>query len=228
MNRFYQDVYAGPKAEFPKFKRDLITLAKQHGLFRVFTEDVEIPVADEEKSVEEIQAMGFAEDEIRKHFLAWNILSRAIKGKADNDILRRVTSPTAAWRILVGSYSATTRGAKQQCMKALTNRRVKPGSNPIHTLSEMADDARDLRAKRTDISDEIVCLLISKSCRKSTTSFGRLLSEKRNCSPSMGSWVSFVRDSTSRGRSSQDLPTPLSLPRVRDERKVKELEQSTK
>ena len=83
--------------------------------------------------------MGFAEDGIRKHFLAWNILSRAIKGKADNDILRRVTSPTAAWRILVGSYSATTRGAKLQRMNALTNRRVKPGSNPIHTLSEMAE-----------------------------------------------------------------------------------------
>ena len=44
-------------------------------------------------------------------------------------------------------------------MKALTNRRVKPGSNPTHTLSEMADDARDLRANGTDISDEIVCLL---------------------------------------------------------------------
>ena len=46
-------------------------------------------------------------------------------------------------------------------MKALTNRRVcvKPGSNPIHTLSEMADDARDLRANGTDISDEKVYLL---------------------------------------------------------------------
>ena len=31
--------------------------------------------------------MGFAEDGIRKHFLAWNILFRAIKGKADNDII---------------------------------------------------------------------------------------------------------------------------------------------
>ena len=55
-------------------------------MFRVFTEGVEIPVADEEKSVKEIQAMGFAKKEIRKDFLAWNILSRAIKGKADNDI----------------------------------------------------------------------------------------------------------------------------------------------
>ena len=73
--------FHGAKAEFPKFKRDLINLAKQHGLFRVFTEDIEIPVADEEKLVEEIQAMGFDEEEIRKHFLAWNILSRAIKAR---------------------------------------------------------------------------------------------------------------------------------------------------
>ena len=123
----------GSTAEFPKSKRDLITFAKQHGMFRVFTEDVEIPVADEEKSVEEIQVLGFAEGEIRKHFLARNTLSRAIKDKTVNDILRRVTLPTAAWRILVGSYSATTRGAKLQHMKAFTNRRVKPGSKPIHT-----------------------------------------------------------------------------------------------
>ena len=38
--------FHGAKAEFPKFKRDLITLGKQHGLFRVFTENVEVPVAD--------------------------------------------------------------------------------------------------------------------------------------------------------------------------------------
>ena len=151
--------FHGAKPEFPKFKRHLITLAKQHGLFRVFTEDVEIPV-DEEKSDEEIQATGFAEDEVRKRFLAWNILSRTIKGKKDNDILRRVTSPTAAWRILVGLYSATTRDAKLRRMKALTNRRVKPGSNPIHILSEMVDDARDFRVNgTTDISDEIVCVM---------------------------------------------------------------------
>ena len=151
--------FHGAKTEFPKFKRDLITFAKQHGLFRVFTDNVEIYAADEEKSVEEIQAMGFAEDKIRKHFLAWNVLSRTIKDKTDNDILRRVTSPTAAWRILVGSYSATTQGAKLQRITALTNRRVRPGSNPIHTLSEMVDDARDLRANGTDISEEIVCLV---------------------------------------------------------------------
>ena len=103
--------------------------------------------------------MGFTKDEIRKHFLAWNVLPRPIKGKTENDILHRVTSPTVAWRVLVGSYSATTRGTKLQRMKALTNKRVKPGFNPIHSLSEMADDARDLRDNGKDISDEIVCLL---------------------------------------------------------------------
>ena len=60
--------FHGAKAELPKFKLDLTTFAKEHGLFRVFTKDVELSVADEEKPVEEIHAMGFAEDEIRKTF----------------------------------------------------------------------------------------------------------------------------------------------------------------
>ena len=60
--------FHGAKAEVPKFKRDFTTLAKEHGLFRVFTEDIELSVADEEKPVEEIHAMGFAEDEIWKTF----------------------------------------------------------------------------------------------------------------------------------------------------------------
>ena len=38
--------FHGFKTEFPKFNRDFISLAKQHGLFRVFTEEVKIPVAD--------------------------------------------------------------------------------------------------------------------------------------------------------------------------------------
>ena len=171
--------FNGAKAELPEFKRDLITLAKQHGLFRVFTEDVEIPVADEDKSVEEIQAIDFVEDEIRTHLLASNILSRAIKGKTDNDILRRVTSPTAAWRIMVGSYSATTRDAKLQRMKALTNRRVKPVSNPIHTLSEMANDARDLRANGTVFSDEIVCLLFFQVLPEEYDVFRQIIEQEK-------------------------------------------------
>ena len=63
---------------------------------------------------------------------------------------------------MADSNSATTRGAKLQRMKALTNRRAKSGSKLTHTLSEMADDARDLRANGTDISDEIVCLLFAQ------------------------------------------------------------------
>ena len=58
------------KAKFPIFKRFLITLAKQHSLFRLFTNEVEIPVADEDKSVKKIQAIGFSDDDIRKYFLA--------------------------------------------------------------------------------------------------------------------------------------------------------------
>ena len=58
-----------------------------------------------------------------------------------------------------GSYRATTRGAKLQRTKAPQRRRVKPGSIPVHTLTEMNDGARDLRANGTDILYEIACLL---------------------------------------------------------------------
>ena len=138
------------KESFPS-SDEISLLLPNNSLFQIFTEEVEIPVADKEKSVEKIQAMGFAEEENRKHVLTWNILSCAIKGKTYNDILRRVTSPTAAWRLLIGLYGANTPGATLQCMKSYTNRRrVKPGSDPVHTLSEMADDDRDF-----EISEKI-------------------------------------------------------------------------
>ena len=158
----------------------MVTFAKQHGLYKVFTEEVEIPVADEDKFVEETRTMNFAEENMFKHFFfAWKILPRAIKCKTDNVILRRVTSTNAAWLILVRSYySATTRGAILQRTKSLANKRVKPGCNPIYTRFKMVYHVgRDLRANGTDIWDENSLEYVS---------FGRRLSERRSHSPSMG------------------------------------------
>ena len=76
------------KAQFHKFKKDLITLGKQHSLFRVFSDVVEIPVVDEEKSTEEIQATGFFDEEIRQLSLVRNIVSRAIKSGTDDNVLQ--------------------------------------------------------------------------------------------------------------------------------------------
>ena len=64
-------------------------------------------------------------------------------------------------------------------MKALTNRRAQPGSNPIHTLSEMADDARDLRANGTDISDEIVCLLFLQALPEEYDVFRQIIEREK-------------------------------------------------
>ena len=41
--------FNGANAEFPKFTRDMVTFAKQHGLYKAFAEEVEIPDANEEK-----------------------------------------------------------------------------------------------------------------------------------------------------------------------------------
>ena len=103
----------GVKVEFSNFRRGLINLAKQHGMLRVLIDQVVTPVADEDKSVEEIQVMGFTDENFRKLFLAWNILSLGINIniKTDSGILSSVFS----------SYSATTRGAQLRRMKSLTS-----------------------------------------------------------------------------------------------------------
>ena len=64
-------------------------------------------------------------------------------------------------------------------MKALTNRRVKPGSNPINTLSKMADDARDLRGNGTDILDEIVCLLFLQVLQEEYDVFRQIIEREK-------------------------------------------------
>ena len=70
--------FYGTKTEFPKFEQDAFPLAKQYDRFRTFTDKMQMPVADQDKSVEEVQAMSFTDEEI-KHSLTWNIISRAIK-----------------------------------------------------------------------------------------------------------------------------------------------------
>ena len=77
-------------------------------------------------------------------------------------------------------------------MKVLTNRRVKPGSNPIHTLSKMADDARDLRPNGTDISDEIVCLLFLQVLPEEYGVFWQII-EREKESPTIDGLMSELR-----------------------------------
>ena len=47
----------GAKAEFPKYKRGKSISEKRQDMFRVFTDEIEIPVADKEKSANKVQAI---------------------------------------------------------------------------------------------------------------------------------------------------------------------------
>ena len=144
-------------AKFPAWKQSFLCLAKLHGLFWIFTEGVEVPVADEMMSIAALQD-AFPHENIQKHFITWNILSRAIARNGDRDTLRHASSPAAEWRALVNTYSASTLGAKVQCLQSLTSRRVKPGSNPIPVFAAMIEDVRNIRANGSDIEDEVVYL----------------------------------------------------------------------
>ena len=153
-------------------------LAKLHGLFGIFTEGVNAPVADETISVAALQE-AFPRENVQSHFIAWNILSRAIADNGDRDTLRHASLPTAGWRALVATYSTSTRGAKVQCLQSLTSRHVKPGANPIPVLAAMIEGVRNMHANGLYIEDKIVCLLFLRALRDEYNVFRQMLERER-------------------------------------------------
>ena len=117
----------------------------------------------------------FPRENVQKHFIAWNILSRAIANNGDRDTLRHTFSPAAGWRALVDTYIASTLGAKVQCFQSLTSRRVKPGANPIPVFAAMTEDVRNMRANGLDIEDEVVCLLFLRALPDKYNVFRQML-----------------------------------------------------
>ena len=87
-------LFDGTKAKFPAWKQFFLRLAKLHGLFGIFTEGVDVPVADETMSIAALQE-AFPHENVQKHFITWNILLRAIANDGDHDILRHTSSPAA-------------------------------------------------------------------------------------------------------------------------------------
>ena len=171
-------MFDGTRAKFPFWKQNFLCLAKLHGLFGIFTEEVDVPVADETMSITDLQD-AFPHENIQKHFIAWNILSQAIVSNGDRDTLRHASSPAAGWRALVDTYSASTLGAQVQCLQSLTSRRVKPGANPIPVFAAMIEDVRNMRANGSDIEDEVVCLLFLRALPDEYNVFRQMLERER-------------------------------------------------
>ena len=111
-------LFDGTKAKFPAWKQKFCCLAKLHGLFGIFTEEVDV-------------SGDLSPRECTEVFRRLEHISRAIANNGDCDTLRHAFSSAAGWRALVDTYSASTLGAKVQCLQSLTSRRVKPGANPI-------------------------------------------------------------------------------------------------
>ena len=171
-------MFDGTKANFLTWKQNFLCLAKHHGLVGIFTEGVDVPVADETMSIAALQEV-FPHENIQKHFIAWKILSRAIVSNGDRDTLRHASSPAAGWRAPVDTYSASTLGAKVQCLQSRTPRRVKPGANPIPVFVAMIKDVRNMRANGSDIEDEVVCLLFLRALPDGYNVFREMLERER-------------------------------------------------
>ena len=80
----------GTRAKFPAWKQNFLCSAKLHGLFGIFTDGVDVPVADETMPIAALQE-AFPHANIQKHFIAWSILSRAIASNEGRDILRHAS-----------------------------------------------------------------------------------------------------------------------------------------
>ena len=61
-------MFDGTRAKFPSWKQNFLYLAKLHGLFGIFTEGVDVPVADETMSIAALQE-AFPHENIQKHFI---------------------------------------------------------------------------------------------------------------------------------------------------------------
>ena len=189
-------MFDGTRAKFPCWKENFLCLAKLLGLIGIFTEGVDVPVTDETMFIAALQE-AFPRENIQKHFIAWNILSRAIACNEDRDTLRHASSPAAGWRALVDTYSASTLGAKVQCLQSLTSRRVKPVSNPIPVFVAI------LKMSATCV--QMVQILKTRSfvyfscerCQMNTTCFVRCSKERGRSLPSTGCVRSYGPDMTS-------------------------------
>ena len=171
-------MFDGTRAKFPTWKQNFLCLAKLHGIFEISTGGVDVPVANEPISIAALQE-AFPHENIEKHFIAWNILSRAIASNEDRDTSRHASLPAAGWRTLVDTYSASTLGAEVQCIQSLTSRHVKPGSNPIPVFAAMIEDVRNMRANSLDIEDEVVCLHFLRALPDEYNVFRQMLERKR-------------------------------------------------
>ena len=181
----YVPLFDGTKAKIPAWKQNFLCLAKRHDLSGIFTDGVDVPVADETMSIAALKE-AFPRENIQNHFIVRNIPSRTIiTDNADRDTLRHASSPVAGWRALVDTYSASTLGFKVQCLQSLTSRRVKPDANPIPVFDIMIEDVHKTCVQMVRILKTRSFVYFScERCQMNTTYFVRCSKERGRSLPS--------------------------------------------
>jgi len=89
------------------------------------------------------------------------------------------TSLAVKWGALVDTHTASTLGAKVQCLQSITSNRVKPIANPILVFAAMIEDVCNMSANLSDIEDEVVCLLFLRVLPDENSVFRQMLERER-------------------------------------------------
>ena len=131
-------------------------------MFTRANECQDVSVGDPDCSMERLQDE-FGVDTLISHYLnAWQFLSYALKSEKDRDIIFRVSSPGAAWRSLVDTYSLKTQGASLALLHKLDSVRIGTNDYPTLKLLEMEDIARSLCSSHSQWQHLTESLVVGK------------------------------------------------------------------
>ena len=93
-------VFSGDSVHFRSFEKVDIIFAEHIGFGHVIKDTREIPVADSSISYAELRSLGFTDDEIDTHRIAYQFMQYAIMSEVDRGIFHRAHSLTKAWKNL--------------------------------------------------------------------------------------------------------------------------------
>ena len=137
-------MFDGDSLKFRSFRKEATTFADCCGFGEVLEGNHEVPIADGALTYTQIKSLGFTDAEIERHRKAYQFLRSALSSEVDRGILLRANSPTEAWRNLESWHNPKSTSAAQALHDRFQSYFMKPGQNPLVTLTALGEMASQL------------------------------------------------------------------------------------
>ena len=137
-------MFDGDSLKFRSFRKEETTFADCCGFGDVFEGNREVPIADGALIYTQIRSRGFTDAEVGRHRKAYQLLRSALSSEVDRGILLRANSPIEAWRNLESWHNPKSISATQALHDRFQPYSMKPGQNPLVTLTALEEMASQL------------------------------------------------------------------------------------